>query len=144
MIPAKQDLTIQFAHVAYRLAERFAARDTGIAHFQTWTQEETLARVAEADVLVLFGFWRRCGLSLLARFEDKGPYRLVCLTAHDLKKREAATLLVLLGDDRERRLETTLDELSERFGDNGIRLARDRNQTTVMNDFPNRDPLNED
>ena len=86
----------------------------------------------------------QAGLSLLARFEDKGPYRLVGLTAHDLKKREAATQLDLLGDDRERRLETTLDELSERFGDNVIRRARDLNQTTVMNDFPNRDPLNED
>jgi phosphoglycerate dehydrogenase-like enzyme len=58
MIPAQQDLTIQFAHIAYRLAERFRLRETGIAHFQTWTPEETLARVAEADVLVLSGFWR--------------------------------------------------------------------------------------
>jgi phosphoglycerate dehydrogenase-like enzyme len=58
MIPAQQDLTIQFAHIAYRLAERFRLRETGIAHFQTWTSEETLARVAEADVLVLSGFWR--------------------------------------------------------------------------------------
>ena len=47
MIPAKQDLTIQFAHVAYRLAERFALRDAGIAHFQTWTPEESLARAGE-------------------------------------------------------------------------------------------------
>jgi site-specific recombinase XerD len=36
-IPAKEDLTICFAHVAYRMAERFARRETGIKHFQVST-----------------------------------------------------------------------------------------------------------
>ena len=57
MIPSKDQITIQFAHVAYRLAERFALRDTGIAHFQTWSSDETTSRLDEADVLVLSGFW---------------------------------------------------------------------------------------
>lgn len=57
-IPPRNELTIQFAHVAYRLAERFALRDTGINHFQTWAPEETLERVGESDVLVLSGLWR--------------------------------------------------------------------------------------
>jgi phosphoglycerate dehydrogenase-like enzyme len=57
-IPPREKLTIQFAHVAYRLAERFALRETGIDHFQTWTPEETLERVGESDVLVLSGLWR--------------------------------------------------------------------------------------
>jgi phosphoglycerate dehydrogenase-like enzyme len=56
-LPPKDQITIQFAHVAYQLAERFAIRDTGIGHFQTWSNEETLDRAAEADVLVLSGFW---------------------------------------------------------------------------------------
>jgi phosphoglycerate dehydrogenase-like enzyme len=56
--PPREAVTIQFAHVAYRLAERFALRETGVAHFQTWTPEETLARAGEADVLVCTGFWR--------------------------------------------------------------------------------------
>lgn len=56
--PPRQALTIHFAHVAYRLAERFALRETGIKHFQTWTPEETLARAGEGDVLVCTGFWR--------------------------------------------------------------------------------------
>ena len=56
--PEKQDLTIQFAHVAYAFADSFAARNTGIRHFQTTTPEDTLARVPEADVLVVSGFWR--------------------------------------------------------------------------------------
>ena len=56
--PKKDALTIQFAHVAYAFADAFAARNTGIEHFQTTTFEDTLARVPEADVLVISGFWR--------------------------------------------------------------------------------------
>lgn len=57
-LPHRDALTIHFAHVAYRLAERFAARDTGIAHFQTWNEADTLARAGEADVVVTSGLWR--------------------------------------------------------------------------------------
>ena len=32
--PPKENLTICFAHVAYRMADRFAARNTGIRHFR--------------------------------------------------------------------------------------------------------------
>lgn len=56
--PPQAETKIQFAHSAYALAERFAARKTGIAHFQTWSVEETMERVGEADVLVTSGFWR--------------------------------------------------------------------------------------
>ena len=55
--PSRDALTVQFAHVSYRFEERFALRDTAIKHFQTWTAEDTRARVAEADVLVVTGFW---------------------------------------------------------------------------------------
>jgi len=55
--PAKDSLTVHFAHTAYQLAKCFAARDTGIAHFQTWTPDETAQRITEGDVLVLSGFW---------------------------------------------------------------------------------------
>ena len=56
-LPDDDTLVIHFAHPAYRLAERFALRGTGIDHFQTWDREETLARIAEAHVLVMSGFW---------------------------------------------------------------------------------------
>ena len=56
-LPDDDHLVIHFAHVAYRLAERFARRGTGIGHFQTWSREETLARIAEGHVLVMSGFW---------------------------------------------------------------------------------------
>ena len=58
LLPSREKLTIQFAHPAYRVAERFLSRDTGVRHFQTWTKEETLSRVGEANVLVVSGFWR--------------------------------------------------------------------------------------
>lgn len=57
-LPPRDELTVHFAHTAYRMAEAFEARNTGIRHFQTWTVEDTLERVAEADVLVISGFWR--------------------------------------------------------------------------------------
>lgn len=57
MFPPRERLTIQFAHPCYRLAERFALHQTGIAHFQTWTLDDTLARLADAHVLVISGFW---------------------------------------------------------------------------------------
>ena len=57
VLPDQNELTIQFAHPAYRMAERFLSRGTGIGHFQTWTDEETCARASEADVLVISGLW---------------------------------------------------------------------------------------
>lgn len=56
-LPGDDTLVIHFAHVAYRLAERFALRETGIEHFQTWNRDDTRARVAEGHVLVLSGLW---------------------------------------------------------------------------------------
>jgi D-2-hydroxyacid dehydrogenase (NADP+) len=56
--PSKGDLTVCFAHVAYQMSARFSARHTGIRHFQVWTLDELAARINEADVLVISGFWR--------------------------------------------------------------------------------------
>jgi len=62
--PGRQDLTICFAHVAYRMADRFAARQTGIRHFQVHTLEEFTARIGEADVVSVSMMWRN---ELIAR-----------------------------------------------------------------------------
>src|SRR5262249_51354783 len=58
MIPKKNELTICFAHVAYQMHARFAARNTGVASFQAWSREELDRRIGEADVLVISGLWR--------------------------------------------------------------------------------------
>ena len=57
-VPAKDNLTICFAHVAYRMAERFALRGTGIGHFQVGTLDELDARLREFDVLCVSMMWR--------------------------------------------------------------------------------------
>lgn len=57
-LPTATELTICFAHVAYQMATRFAERDTAIAHFQVWTPADLRARLNEAEVLVVSGFWR--------------------------------------------------------------------------------------
>ena len=64
MIPAKEKLAICFAHVAYRLHERFSALKTGIASFTVRDPESLASRIGEADVLVISGLWQN---SLLDR-----------------------------------------------------------------------------
>ena len=58
MIPPKNQLAICFAHVAYRLHERFSALGTGIDSFAVRDAETLETRVGEADVLVISGLWQ--------------------------------------------------------------------------------------
>jgi phosphoglycerate dehydrogenase-like enzyme len=58
MIPAADRLTICFAHVAYQMQARFAARNTGITSFEVRDRAALEARIGEADVLVVSGLWR--------------------------------------------------------------------------------------
>lgn len=57
-LPQRDQLTICFAHPAYRMQERFALRNTGIRSFEVRTLDELKARIAEANVLSVSGFWR--------------------------------------------------------------------------------------
>src|SRR5918996_3282968 len=57
-LPTKDKLTICFAHVAYRMAERFALRNTGLRSFEVRSLDELEARIGEADVLLVSGLWR--------------------------------------------------------------------------------------
>lgn len=56
--PAADEISLCFAHVAYPLGEIFAQRATGLRYFQVWNREDLRARLAEAHVLVVSGFWR--------------------------------------------------------------------------------------
>ncbi len=58
MLPAKDRLNICFAHPAYRMADRFAARATGIAHVQVSDAAAYAAALPEADVVVASMLWR--------------------------------------------------------------------------------------
>src|SRR5215510_16260296 len=57
-LPAKDQLTICFAHVAYRMAERFALRNTGIVYFEVRTLDELTSRLGEFDLLCVSMLWR--------------------------------------------------------------------------------------
>jgi phosphoglycerate dehydrogenase-like enzyme len=58
MLPARDRLEICLAHAAYRMAERFALRNTGIAHVEVRTAEDLARQLPEADVLVVSMMWR--------------------------------------------------------------------------------------
>jgi phosphoglycerate dehydrogenase-like enzyme len=57
MFPSKDELKICFAHVAYRLRERFLALATGIESFEVRDGAALEQRIGEADVLVISGLW---------------------------------------------------------------------------------------
>ena len=57
-LPAKDQLTICFAHVAYRMAERFALRNTGIGYFEVRALDELTSRLGEFDILCVSMLWR--------------------------------------------------------------------------------------
>jgi D-2-hydroxyacid dehydrogenase (NADP+) len=63
-LPAKDQMTILFAHGAYQMADRFAARATGIKHLQVRSSDDLAARVGEADVVCVSMMWKN---DLLAR-----------------------------------------------------------------------------
>jgi len=58
MLPPKDQLKICFAHGAYRMAERFQLRNTGIAHVEARTAEELARQLPDADVLVVSMMWK--------------------------------------------------------------------------------------
>jgi phosphoglycerate dehydrogenase-like enzyme len=58
MLPPTEKLAICFAHVAYRLHERFSSLNTGVHSFAVRDPETLEKRVGEADVLVISGLWQ--------------------------------------------------------------------------------------
>src|SRR5258708_35375846 len=57
MLAPIDELAICFAHVAYRLHERFSVLDSGIKSFAVRDAQTLENRVGEADVLVISGLW---------------------------------------------------------------------------------------
>ena len=58
ILPPRERLTVCFAHVAYRMSERFELRRTGIRHIEVRTPDDLAARIGEADVLSVSMMWR--------------------------------------------------------------------------------------
>lgn len=83
--PGAGEIKIHFAHSAYRLGERFALRRPDVAHFQTWSPEDTRARIEEGDVLVASGFWNNDLLADAAKLK----FIQVCAVGHDQFDKQA-------------------------------------------------------
>lgn len=58
MLPPNDQLTVCFAHVAYRFGDRFALRNTGIKFVEVRDRAALDAAIGQADVLVCSGMWR--------------------------------------------------------------------------------------
>ena len=58
MLPPSDKLSICFAHVAYRLHERFSTLGTGTGSFAVRDLATLEKRIGEADVLVISGLWQ--------------------------------------------------------------------------------------
>jgi hypothetical protein len=78
MLPSKNQVTICFAHVAYRLRERFLTLATGIENFEVRDGATLEQRIGDADVLVVSGFWRN---DLLPRAKRLRFIRIVTFEA---------------------------------------------------------------
>lgn len=57
-LPPDGELTVCFAHAAYRGLERMRARGLPFRGFEVRARDELDARIGEADVLVVSGMWR--------------------------------------------------------------------------------------
>ena len=83
----------------------------------------------------------QAGIRLLGKFDHPGPVRLVGMAAHTLTRHEQPAQIDLLADPSERNLETTLDAIVERFGEDSIKRARDVASETVSDSEPDLDFL---
>lgn len=60
---------ICFAHSAYQFLPALAARQTGLEAFQVWTREDLAARIGEAEVLVISGYWNNALIPSASRLK---------------------------------------------------------------------------
>ena len=88
-------------------------------------------------------------VQLLDRFPHPGPFRLVGLAAFELERigepaGEPVQLGLFDGGDRQRRLESAIDAVLERFGEGALRRARDVTGALVSAVSPTLDFVEED
>jgi phosphoglycerate dehydrogenase-like enzyme len=56
--PSRENLVVCFGHPAYRVKAAFDTLNTGVKGFEVTAFEEFERRIAEADVIVVSGFWK--------------------------------------------------------------------------------------
>jgi D-2-hydroxyacid dehydrogenase (NADP+) len=56
--PSRENLMVCFGHPAYQVKATFDKLNTGVKGFEVNSFEEFERRIAEADVVVVSGFWK--------------------------------------------------------------------------------------
>ncbi len=128
-VSRREDIELHLRRSADRIGRRLRAKGY-VAHgvrvrlktrrFQMLSRQCKLRRPTD-----LGGELLAAGQSLLDRFGDSGPFRLVGMAAFDLAVRDGDRQLDLFEDLAARELETTVDDLMQRFGRGALMRARD-------------------
>ena len=145
-VSCREDIELHLRRAADRLGRRLRAKRY-VAHgvrvrlktnrFRMLTRQRRLRRAVDLGAELL-----AAGRSLLDQFGDPGPFRLVGMAAFDLEQREGDRQLDLFEDHAARELETTVDDVMQRFGRGILMRARDlADAGTVANDGVNLDYL---
>jgi DNA polymerase IV len=105
--------------------------------FRLLTRQRRLPRATDVAATL-----HAAALTLLDEFDDAGPFRLVGLAAYDLvRDSEGAQLDIFADGQLKRRLETTLDSLTARFGRDAVRRASGLKNSVIQGVAPNLDFL---
>jgi DNA polymerase IV len=125
-------IEVHLRRSADRIARRVRAKDYvagGIRVRLKTNKFEMLSRQRQlphpADTADTFF---RIARELLKEFDHAGPFRLVGMAAYDLRWRDEPHQLDLFEDTLKRDLETTIDDLADRFGSGVVVRARDINR----------------
>ena len=145
-VSRREDIELHLRRSADRIGRRlrakgYVARGVRVRlktrRFQMLSRQCKLQRPID-----LGGELLAAGQSLLDRFGDAGPFRLVGMAAFDLAVRDGDRQLDLFEDLAARELETTVDDLMQRFGRGVLMRARDLAESdTVVGDGVNLDYL---
>ena len=142
----RADIELHLRRAAERIARRlrtkkYVARGIRVrlktTEFQMLSRQRLLPKPDDSADL-FFAVSR----TLLDGFDHRGPFRLVGLTAFGLDWRNQPVQSDLFEDRRKRDLESTIDQLAERFGGGIVMRATDlRHGGTIADDGMNLDFL---
>ena len=128
-VSRREDIELHLRRAADRIgrrlrAKRYVARGVRVRlktrRFEMLTRQRKVRRPIDLGAELM-----AAGQSLLDQFSHPGPFRLVGLAAFDLAARDGDRQLDLFKDGVARDLETTIDDLIERFGRGVVTRARD-------------------
>ncbi len=137
-VSKREDILVHLRRSAERIARRVRAKDYvagGIrvrlktSRHELLTRQRHLPRPDDTAEAFL-----DLGRQLLDEFDHPGPFRLVGMTAFDLTWRSQPAQMDLFADGAKRQLESTIDDLIDRFGKGVVTRARDLGHHGTLSD----------